>query len=65
MKSKRWNVILFIAACGAINYTDRSAFGITAPLFSKELGIGPAELGTAYEGLLKRKDEFLGVVVRW
>jgi 2-desacetyl-2-hydroxyethyl bacteriochlorophyllide A dehydrogenase len=27
--------------------------------------IGPAELGTAYEGLLKRKDEFLGVVVRW
>jgi len=36
MKSKRWIVILFLAACGAINYTDRSAFGITAPLFSKE-----------------------------
>jgi ACS family hexuronate transporter-like MFS transporter len=48
MKSKRWNVILFLAACGAINYTDRSAFGITAPLFSKELGIGPAELGILF-----------------
>jgi 2-desacetyl-2-hydroxyethyl bacteriochlorophyllide A dehydrogenase len=27
--------------------------------------IQPAELGTAYEGLLKKKDEYLGVVVRW
>jgi 2-desacetyl-2-hydroxyethyl bacteriochlorophyllide A dehydrogenase len=27
--------------------------------------IQPAELGTAYEGLLRKKDEYLGVVVRW
>ena len=27
--------------------------------------IAPSELGTAYEGLLKKKDEYLGVVVRW
>src|SRR5262249_50968860 len=27
--------------------------------------IRPEELATAYEGLLKRKDEYLGVVVRW
>jgi len=27
--------------------------------------IRPEELGGAYEGLLKRKDEYLGVVVRW
>ena len=27
--------------------------------------IAPAELGTAYEGLLKKKEEYLGVVVRW
>jgi threonine dehydrogenase-like Zn-dependent dehydrogenase len=27
--------------------------------------ITPVELGTAYEGLLKRKEEYLGVVVRW
>lgn len=27
--------------------------------------IAPAELGSAYEGLLKKKDEYLGVVVRW
>ena len=27
--------------------------------------IGPEGLGEAYEGLLKRKEEYLGVVVRW
>jgi 2-desacetyl-2-hydroxyethyl bacteriochlorophyllide A dehydrogenase len=27
--------------------------------------IAPEELGAAYEGLLKRKEEYLGVVVRW
>jgi 2-desacetyl-2-hydroxyethyl bacteriochlorophyllide A dehydrogenase len=27
--------------------------------------IGPEQLGDAYEGLLKKKDEYLGVVVRW
>lgn len=27
--------------------------------------IAPADLGTAYEGLLHRKEEFLGVLLRW
>jgi 2-desacetyl-2-hydroxyethyl bacteriochlorophyllide A dehydrogenase len=27
--------------------------------------IGPEELGSAYEGLLRRKEEYLGVVLRW
>ena len=27
--------------------------------------ITPAELGTAYEGLLKKKEEYLGVILRW
>ena len=27
--------------------------------------IAPADLGAAYEGLLKRKEEYLGVVVLW
>jgi 2-desacetyl-2-hydroxyethyl bacteriochlorophyllide A dehydrogenase len=27
--------------------------------------IAPADLGSAYEGLLKKKDEYLGVVLRW
>jgi 2-desacetyl-2-hydroxyethyl bacteriochlorophyllide A dehydrogenase len=27
--------------------------------------IGPADLGAAYEGLLKKKEEYLGVLVRW
>lgn len=27
--------------------------------------LAPAELGSAYEGLLEKKDEYLGVVLRW
>jgi hypothetical protein len=27
--------------------------------------IAPTELGTAYEGLLKKKEEYLGVTMRW
>jgi threonine dehydrogenase-like Zn-dependent dehydrogenase len=27
--------------------------------------IHPEEIGAAYEGLLKKKDEYLGVLVRW
>ena len=27
--------------------------------------IEPADLGRAYDGLLNRKEEYLGVVVRW
>jgi threonine dehydrogenase-like Zn-dependent dehydrogenase len=27
--------------------------------------IAPEQLGTAYEGLQKKKEEYLGVVVRW
>jgi threonine dehydrogenase-like Zn-dependent dehydrogenase len=27
--------------------------------------LAPADLGQAYDGLLNRKDEYLGVVVRW
>jgi threonine dehydrogenase-like Zn-dependent dehydrogenase len=27
--------------------------------------VAPEEMGQAYEGLLKKKEEFLGVVVRW
>jgi hypothetical protein len=27
--------------------------------------ISPAQLGTAYEGLLKKKEEYLGVVLNW
>jgi 2-desacetyl-2-hydroxyethyl bacteriochlorophyllide A dehydrogenase len=27
--------------------------------------IGPADLGTAYEGLLKKKEEYLSVVIHW
>jgi ACS family hexuronate transporter-like MFS transporter len=45
MKLNRWGMVYFLAGCGAVNYADRAAFGLAAPMFSKELDIGPAELG--------------------
>ena len=27
--------------------------------------IAPEQLGSAYEGLLKKKDDYLGVIIRW
>jgi ACS family hexuronate transporter-like MFS transporter len=48
MLRHRWGVVLFVGACGALNYTDRAAFGIAAPLFRRELSISPAELGILF-----------------
>jgi ACS family hexuronate transporter-like MFS transporter len=48
MRNNRWGIVLFLAACGAVNYTDRAAFGIAAPLFSQDLHIDPADLGILF-----------------
>ncbi|MBN3849334.1 MFS transporter [Paraburkholderia sp. Ac-20342] len=39
-------VLLFVA--GAINYIDRSALGIVAPIIDKEFGLSPSQLGIIY-----------------
>ncbi len=52
---------------------DKAQYWLLAALASGRLGlqglvthrIEPAQLGSAYEGLLKAKDEYLGVLVRW
>jgi 2-desacetyl-2-hydroxyethyl bacteriochlorophyllide A dehydrogenase len=51
-KAQRW--LLASLACGRLS---------VAGLVTHR--IAPAELGVAYEGLLKKKEEYLGVVVRW
>jgi 2-desacetyl-2-hydroxyethyl bacteriochlorophyllide A dehydrogenase len=52
---------------------DKAQLWLLAALTAKRLSltglvthrIRPEELGDAYEGLLKRKEEYLGVLVRW
>jgi 2-desacetyl-2-hydroxyethyl bacteriochlorophyllide A dehydrogenase len=51
-KAQNW--LLAALVSGRLNLTGLVSHRIT-----------PSELGTAYEGLLKRKEEYLGVVVDW
>lgn len=45
LKSKRWSIVFLLSLGGAINYMDRSAFAIAAPMFAKDLQLTPGELG--------------------
>ncbi|EMF0716299.1 MFS transporter [Citrobacter freundii] len=47
-RSKRWNIVFFLSLGGAINYMDRSAFAIAAPMFASELKLTPGELGIIF-----------------
>ena len=51
-KAQRW--LLGAMAAGRLNFAGLITHRIT-----------PEQLGDAYEGLLKKKEEYLGVVVRW
>jgi ACS family hexuronate transporter-like MFS transporter len=44
----RWVPIWFLFAGGMINYMDRSALSVTAPLVMKDLGLNAAQLGIAF-----------------
>ncbi|HKN03434.1 MAG TPA: MFS transporter [Buttiauxella sp.] len=47
-KSKRWNIVFFLSLGGAINYMDRSAFAIAAPMFASDIKLTPSELGIIF-----------------
>lgn len=47
-RSKRWNIVFFLSLGGAINYMDRSAFAIAAPMFASDLKLTPGELGIIF-----------------
>src|SRR5690349_2490527 len=44
----RWTIALLLFLANAINYLDRSALSIVAPLVSKDLGFEPAQLGIVF-----------------
>ena len=50
--ASRLNLILWLlAASVAINYVDRGALSVSAPLLSRELGLGPEKMGLLFSAL--------------
>lgn len=48
LKKRRWQMVLLLFIAGIINYLDRSALSVAAPLVSSELGLSPADLGLIF-----------------
>ena len=48
LRKRRWQMVLLLFIAGIINYLDRSALSVAAPLVSKDLGLSPADLGLIF-----------------
>jgi D-galactonate transporter len=48
LRKRRWQMVLLLFIAGIINYLDRSALSVAAPLVSRDLGLGPADLGLIF-----------------
>ncbi len=48
LKKKRWQMVLLLFIAGIINYLDRSALSVAAPLVMKDLALTPADLGLIF-----------------
>jgi MFS family permease len=44
----RYVVALLLFLAGAINYMDRAALGVVAPIINKELGLSPSQMGLIF-----------------
>ena len=41
----RWQLVALLFVAGIVNYLDRAALSVAAPLITKELGLVPSQLG--------------------
>jgi MFS transporter, ACS family, hexuronate transporter len=48
LRKRRWQMIVLLFLAGVINYMDRSALSVAAPLITKDLGLEPAQLGIVF-----------------
>ncbi len=48
LKKKRWQLVLLLFVAGVINYLDRSALSVAAPLVMQDLALTPADLGLIF-----------------
>jgi MFS transporter, ACS family, hexuronate transporter len=44
----RWFMVFLLFLAGMINYLDRAALSVAAPLLTKDLGLDPAQLGIVF-----------------
>jgi ACS family hexuronate transporter-like MFS transporter len=48
LKKKRWQLVFLLFLAGVVNYLDRSALSVAAPLVTRDLGLSPADLGLIF-----------------
>ncbi|MFT4068480.1 MFS transporter [Paraburkholderia sp.] len=48
IKSQRWFIVALLFLAGVINYLDRAALSITAPLIQKDLNFSHAQMGVVF-----------------
>jgi ACS family hexuronate transporter-like MFS transporter len=48
LKKKRWQLVFLLFVAGIINYLDRSALSVAAPLVMQDLALTPADLGLIF-----------------
>ncbi len=48
LRNYRWSVALLLFIAGSINYMDRAAIGVVAPLIQKSLMLSPSQLGVTF-----------------
>src|SRR5438309_9579167 len=48
LKKKRWQVVFLLFLAGVVNYLDRSALSVAAPLVTRDLSLTPADLGIIF-----------------
>ena len=56
---------IFILVSGVLGYRKGLAGALLSLAGLVTHTIAPEQLGDAYEGLLKKKEEYLGVLVKW
>ncbi len=48
LQKKRWQLVFLLFVAGIINYLDRSALSVAAPLVMQDLALTPADLGLIF-----------------
>jgi ACS family hexuronate transporter-like MFS transporter len=48
LKKKRWQLVFLLFLAGVVNYLDRSALSVAAPLVTRDLDLSPSDLGLIF-----------------
>lgn len=48
LRKKRWELVFLLFLAGVVNYLDRSALSVAAPLVTRDLDLSPSDLGLIF-----------------